>query len=307
MTTIGRLRSDGQPDQFHHQRETRARRGGQRRRAAERAADDHVDRRKFIFRLHQHAADLFQVGRQPFQDLGRGGDRVGRNEADAAADAAEPGRLVAADVPAGGNGGGRGSQPAGGRLHAGDQRHAGTDTGEAGVKHLLSALFQPLGDDGADHVFRQPGQAGEQAQAQHVHPAAGQVLHRFLQRQRHQPCLRRGDARRRFAPVRIAQHQACPVQDDLAGETLDVQPVERHHQVEAVVQAFDRAGADAQERRHLAAADLRTRRARHQPIEAGLGGSLEQHLGGGHHPGTPAPVIAIDTVSPDTKPSTFPT
>ena len=43
--------------------------------------------------------DLGEIGRQPFEDFGRGRDRIGGREANAAADGAERGRLVARHEP----------------------------------------------------------------------------------------------------------------------------------------------------------------------------------------------------------------
>ena len=78
----------------------------------------------------------------------------------------------------------------------------------------------------------------------------------------------------RVALVGVADHQACGIERNFVGEAVDVLPVDADHQVEAVVEAIDRACGDAQQRRRLAAADLRAAGAHHQAVPAGLRGGL---------------------------------
>src|SRR5208282_5581014 len=93
-TTIG-ISAAVEPERFDHQRETGPRRRGQRRRTAERSANDHVDRSQLVFGLQQNAADLGKSGRQPFENFARRRYGVGGGETDAAADGTETRRLVA--------------------------------------------------------------------------------------------------------------------------------------------------------------------------------------------------------------------
>ena len=94
------LGADRETDAFGHQREARSRGRREGGHAAVRRADDHVDGGELVLGLQQRAADLRERGRHPFEQLGRRRDRVGGDEAHAAADRAQPRRLVAGDEPA---------------------------------------------------------------------------------------------------------------------------------------------------------------------------------------------------------------
>ena len=85
---------------FDHQREARARGDRHGGRAAIGRAERHVDRGEFVLAQHQPAAELEQMRRQPFDQIGRRRDRIAADEAHAAAQRAERERLIAADQPA---------------------------------------------------------------------------------------------------------------------------------------------------------------------------------------------------------------
>ena len=72
-----------QTQTLEHQRQAGPGGGRQRRNAAERGADDHVDRGQLILRLQQAAAQLLQPRRQPLQQVTGRCDRVRCREADA--------------------------------------------------------------------------------------------------------------------------------------------------------------------------------------------------------------------------------
>ena len=85
---------------FDHQRHARAGRDRHGRRAAVGRAKRHIDRGKFVLAQHQPPAELDEMRRQPFDQIGRGRDRIAADKSHAAAQRAERERLIAADQPA---------------------------------------------------------------------------------------------------------------------------------------------------------------------------------------------------------------
>ncbi|MFO1221641.1 MAG: hypothetical protein U1E90_00955 [Burkholderiaceae bacterium] len=108
-------------------------------------------------------------------------------------------------------------------------------------------------------------------------------LGRLLQRQRDDARAAGGEHRGRHAFVDVADHDAAAGERDLVGETVDVAPVEREQQIEGVVERLHRAGCQAQQRRRLAAADLRPAGAHHQAVQTGARRGVEQHRARRHH------------------------
>ena len=282
------LGRDGQPDAFRHQRKTRSRRRGQRRHAAERRADDHVDRGEFVLRLQQRAADTGQRRRHPFEQLGRGRDRIGGDEADAAAQRARTGRFVAAEQPACAV---PGAARGGVRRCGGQPRHLRQigRHGDARLQRLQVRVERAVAALPArahrrfERLRRQPAERAGDAERDHVDPAAGNGLDHLLQRQRRLARPRGEEDLGDFAALGVADKQAAGVQRDLVGEAVDVLPVDREQQVEAVVERAERRAPDAQQRGRLAAADLRPARAHHQAVQAGARRRVEQQRARRHH------------------------
>ena len=283
-TTTGTSAATARPMRLGHQRESRA--GGRRQRghAAVRRADRHVDRGQLVLGLQQRAADLGQRRRHPFEQLGRRRDRIGGDEAHAAADRAVARGLVAADQPA----------LAGRLAHA--RRAAAARAWPAAasmpacsaVRFAFSAVrvALPRGAQRAPRAPRRgmPGEAAGEAERDHVDPAAGDRLGHLLQRHAGVARAAGEEHRGRLALVGCRRSTRPPAsQRDLVGEAVHVLPVEGEQQVEAVVERVHRRGAQAQQRRRLAAADLRAAGAHHQAVQARLRGGLQQHGAGGHH------------------------
>ncbi len=238
-TTIGTSALTARPMRLGHQRQARAGGGRQRGHAAVGRADDHVDRGQFVLGLQQRAADLGQRRRHPFEQLGRRRDRVGGDEAHAAAHGAEAGGLVAADLPA----------PAGRRRRL---CQAGQAVACRRPRPSRRAVPCRLACSAPRRVSswraarlraptrRDAGQAAGQAQREHVGPAAGNRLGHLLQRQRHAARAAGAEDLGHGAFVAVADHQAVRAQRNLVGEAVHVLPVHRQQQVEAVVQCVDR-------------------------------------------------------------------
>ena len=274
---------DCQTDTLGHQCNAGSGGGCQRRHAAKRGADDHVDRCQLILGLDQCAAGLGQRRRHPFEQFGGRCDRIGGDETHAAAQGAKAGRLVAGDLPASGmrpRCGAWLTQPrkAGdiaGRLHARAQRL------QVGIERSLAA-FPSAAQRCFQAVHRKPGQCAGDTQRQHVDPAAGHCLGHLLERQRYRACAAGQEYRWHRFTFRAADHQAIGMQRNLVGKAVHVEPVDRQQQIEPVVQRFQWPMAQAQQRGRLATANLRAAGTHHQPIEAGARGGVEQQGAGGH-------------------------
>ncbi len=254
---------------------------GERGHAAVRRADRHVHRRELVLGLQQRAADLRQRRRHPFQQLGRRRDRVCGDEAHAAADRAVAGRLVAADLPALS----RRSAGRGEPRHAGDAG-GGVDTGlQCGEvrRQRVAAALPRAGERRGKRRGRNPGQRTGHAQRHHVGPAAGDRLGRLLERHRDVARAARPEDVGRLALVRVADHDARRRERNLVGEARDVLPVDRQQQVEAVVERVDRDRREPDQRRRLAAADLRSAGADHEAVEPRLRRGAQQQRARGHH------------------------
>jgi len=90
------------------------------------------------------------------------------------------------------------------------------------------------------------------------------------------PCAAGQEDRRYLTAIGITHEPTAWVQRDLVGKTVHVLPVDGQQQVEAVIQRFQRSGTQAQQRRGLAAADLRAAGAHHQAIQTRTGCRVKQ-------------------------------
>ena len=182
---------------------------------------------------------LAQRRRHPLEQFGRRRDRIGGDEADAAADRAVAGRLVAADQPA------RIAR----RRRLGQARHefdrgGSVDPGLQREQIRLQpgvAALPRVAHGGFERGGGQPGERSGQPERDHVDPAAGDRLGHLLQRR-----LRRSARRRRGRP-RVPRPRRCRrsirpagTQRNLVGKPMHVLPVDGQQQVEAIVQRFDR-------------------------------------------------------------------
>ena len=265
----GGLAGHRQAQALHHQAQAGTGGGGEGGHPTEGAADDHVHRGQFVLGLEQAAADLFQAGRQPLQHLGGRGDGVGGDEAHPAAQGPQAAGLVAAHVPAlaagdGGHGTGGGGGVTG--LEAGHRRR-----GDVGA--LAAQGRRRLGLQGGE------GQAGHGpggSQGGHVEAATRHGVGHGLQGQFDHPGAAGEDLRRHGAPRRIGEHQALGAQGDFVIEAADVEPVQGHQDVEAIIHAVHRAGTEAHHGRGLTAADLGPGGAGHEAVIAGAGHGGEE-------------------------------
>jgi hypothetical protein len=145
---------------------------------------------------------------------------------------------------------------------------------------------------GAQHVGQrlllQPDARTGQAERDHVDPAATGRFRELLERQRHEPRAAGQQRGRRFAGVAVTDDQPARTERQFVGKALQVLPIKGHQQVESVVQRRQRCITQSQQRRGLAAADLRAARAHHQAEQAGARRRVEQQLAGRHHAGAAA-------------------
>ena len=283
----GDFRRGGEPERLDHQRKPGAGGRGQRRRAAVRCADDHVDGGEFVLGLQQRAADFDQIGRQPFEDVGRRRDRIGGGETDAAADGAECGRLVARHQPAlGGALLRRGQFRA--ELDAGGGAEADLDAGKARLDGGVALVGEALLDRREDLLDGEAEQPGDDAERDHVGPPVGNGLGHLLHRDVDDAGAGFGDHRRQVAAARVADHQGLRPGLDFRAETVGVEPVDADQQVVAVGQRLNRLGGKAQQGGRFAAADLRAHGAGEQALPAGGARRLQQAVAGGERAGAAA-------------------
>ena len=230
---------------------------------------------------------LVKVRRQPFEDFGRRRDRIGGGKANAAADGAERGRLVARQQPPAG-----GARRRRGELHAevdaGGRAESDLDAGEArldGGRPLVGETFLDRREDLLDGKAEQP--AGD-AERDHVGAPVGDGLGHLLHRDFDDAGAGLGHHRRQVAAARIADHQGLRSGLDFGAETVGVQPVDADQQVEPVGQTFDRMDGQAQQPGRFTAADLRAHGAGKQAMPAGGAGRFEQGIPGGQRAGAAA-------------------
>ena len=279
-------------DGLELERQTGAGGGGQRGHAAVGGADRHLHRRDLVFGLAEHAADGGEARRHPFQQVGGRGDRIERREADATLEGAVAGGLIAGDHPALGLGGAGATALAGAvgelerRRRSVGRRQLQADV-EAGADRL-TALFDAdaLVDQGRGHgldhrLDRQADQRRHRAQRNDVRPGAANVFGQLGEGGGEGERAIGRDLLRHLAGVIVGDGHALRPERNFSDEALDVAPVEGDQDVELVTMTVDRPPGQTDQRRRLAAANLRTDGARHQPIPAGLASGLQQQGAGG--------------------------
>ena len=213
------FRGGGEAERFDHQRKPGPGGCRQRRRAAIGCADDHVDCGEFVFGLQQRPADFGKVRREPFEDFRRRRDRIGGGKANAAADGAERGRLVARQQP-----------PAGGaRLWRGElqveidarcRAEADLDAGQAGLDGGRALVGETLLDRRKHLLDGKAKQPAGNAERDHVGAPVGDGLGHLLHRNFDDAGAGLGYHRRQVAAAGIADHQSLRSGLDFGAETV---------------------------------------------------------------------------------------
>ena len=122
----------------------------------------------------------------------------------------------------------------------------------------------------------------------------GNRLGHFLQRQWNVPRAGMPESFRRFAFIRVADHDARRFQGNFVGKPADVLPVDREQQIELVTERLQGMVGEPYQRRRFAAADLRPAGADHDSVQAGFRGGVEQQRSRRHHAAAAAAREAIE-------------
>ena len=241
--------------------------------------------RELVLGLQQRAADLGQRGRHPFEQLGRRRDRIGGDEADAAADRAVARGLVAADEPALAGGPacrpecrGTPSMP----RRRGDARaRAPRDWPRAARRRASTIRAARLRAPSAG----MPASAPASAERDHVGPAARDRLRHLLERQRRRSARRVAlNTSGALAFVRRRRSSTLSAASGIssAKRLTFCQSIASSRSNASSSVSIGRA-AEAHQRRRLAAADLRAAGAHHEAVQPALRGGVEQQRARGHH------------------------
>ena len=129
----------------------------------------------------------------------------------------------------------------------------------AGVDGGRALLGQVLFHRGRHLLDREAEQPGGDAERDHVGAPVRNALGEFLERNFDDAGAGLAHGRRRLAAVGVADHQGLRAGLDFRAETVGIEPVDADQEVESVRHALDRVVGQPQQRRRLAAADLRAR------------------------------------------------
>ena len=276
-----RLAGHRQADALGHQGQAGAGGCRKRRYSAKSRTDRHIDCRQLVLRLQQLPAQLLQAARHPLQHIRGRGDGIGGDKTDAGFQRPQTRRLVAAEVPGTAVTPGWNDQFA---ARFGGRAALNTGGGRLAIGRGLAGQF--LRGEVRHARRRQAQQASQHAQGEHIDPplpVAGRRQFSEGDMNDLRPGCRHGC---RQLTALLAQHQAVGPQANLVLETIEIIPIQGHHQVVAAGGGVALIRGQLQQGGGLAAANLRTVGLAQQAAASLPGPGLQQQLAAGNHPGT---------------------